>query len=270
MNVAVLRELNSIRTDITLGGSNQSFVVEAENNEFLVVKPHNPDINRWLAPNELICGLLGRAIGGPFLPPYLVELDEELIELSGLRKRPVYQYANLKSGIGFSIEYFAERREVGSLSESQRDSLNNPEQAIHVLTLDAWVHNLDRNNGGNLIFVPNEPGKKNQRLTMYAIDQELAFDGLDWGSQELHQAKPLVQVENRLSILEKLSRRHWQISLEVVLQRVEAVSKADLKHILAQLPTEWDVSELQKEAMLDYLLERQKLIRPVFERFFGI
>jgi hypothetical protein len=275
LNVPILRQINAIRTDITLGGSGNAFVIEAEDNELFVCKAHNPPaVDQWVVPNELLATLLGRAIGGPFLEPYLVELDEDVLEISDIRNKfnLNFHYSTLKSGIGFSLKFFEQRRD-GTLTDKELARVINPEQSISILLLDSWVHNTDRNNAGNLIFVPDDSKKRQEKFTLYAIDQALAFHGLPWDSDELQESRDHPIVENRLPIIERLAREcviKDKGYLEKALKQVETVTSGDLQHLIEQIPDEWQVTRTQKLKIMDYLLVRQLLLRPLFEQFYGL
>jgi hypothetical protein len=269
------RQANTIRLDLPLRGTHLVLVVEDDNNELLVVKPHNPPDSRWIVPNELLAALLGRAIGGPFLEPYLVHLDQDVIDASGITQRKSYAAQMLGPGIGFSIPYFEERQE-GNLNTTDLKLLSNPEEVIPILILDCWLWNIDRDNPGNLLFVKekskSKAGNGNPQFTMYGIDHAYIFNGQDWDSQELVDKRQEVEVQKHLPIMKDLAWRgdtKTRVALvKDYIQKVKSLSKTDFTWMLNQLPTAWGVSSSEKSAIMDYIIERQVLVEGALKSHF--
>ena len=257
-------------------GSTQGALAVILKNEPIqaVIKPqYSPDKLR-IGPNELIVNLLGSLIDAPVLEPLFVTLREGHYNEESMGMPPPLL------GRCFGTRYMANTFDGNAVysNEERLNTLSNPEQAIPILLLDAWVNGYDHAYDNNLLFVPNSDRKNRRGLTlkMYTIDYGLAFTAYNsshtvWGEEWTVDSLKIGQyneiaIDSTAQLLIKLARLHRSY-LENYLKKVEIVDKKDLRNIMNLLPMEWGVSEAEKIALLEFLLERQKYLRPYFNNF---
>jgi hypothetical protein len=265
----VRREAAAIRNIIYGYNSSLVLVVQDVNREILAVKPHIPADNPWSAPNELVAALLGRAIDDSFLQPYLVDVEEDVLEASNIPNIKTYAATMMSPGIGFGVPFLADAR-TGTIPQSDLLGLTNPEHALAVLILDCWLYNVDRNNEGNLLFesVRATPKSKVTALTMHAIDHALCFEGYAWDSNDLAYIAKDVKVMPHLPVIKEIAnRKNVKKHVEKYLRNVEELEKGDIEWVLSQIPVAWGISDIEKSAIISFIRERQPYIRPTIKNF---
>jgi hypothetical protein len=259
------RQAQFIETNIQLNSTQGALVVRVEDGELLVIKPQNEVIGLRLGVNELISALLGLAIEAPVIEPQFVELDQAVLESSGLKIRPVFHYQKIRTGLCFGVKYFPEISNATILGKTPEKVVINGEKAVPLLILDSWVHNTDRWNLGNLIFV--RTGKRTK--TMYGIDFGSAFGSTMWTTRDIIRNQNILTVENHGSVLDALAKTNLG-KLDYYLKKVEAVTREQLEILVDQVPLSWRVNNREKLCLINYLENRKALLRPTFEKFLAL
>jgi hypothetical protein len=263
------RHAAAIRDIIYNRNSSLVLIVQDMSREILAVKPHIPADTRWTAPNELIAGLLGRAIDESFLQPYLVAIEQEVIEASSIPAMRNYSASMMSPGIGFGIPFLADAR-TGTIPQNELSKITNPEHTLAILILDCWLYNVDRNNEGNLLFesVRATPKSKTTALTLHGIDHALSFEGNAWNIDDLSSLAKEVTVMRHLPIIGEIAnRKSVKKHVEKYLKRLEDLEKKDIEWILSQIPEAWGISNTEKSVIMDFIRERQPYVRPAIQKF---
>ncbi|MBB6320551.1 HipA family kinase [Paraburkholderia tropica] len=102
--------------------------------------------------SELICSVLGRALGLPIPRPYLIRIKRKTLEssqrwASGESERYTFGCAEVSSSTAFS-------QLVAQDSDYAKKLLRKWDLYPHTVTFDEWVANLDRNQS-NILFSAN-------------------------------------------------------------------------------------------------------------------
>ncbi len=258
-----------------LGSTQGALLVTVQKERFqVVIKPRYKPGGLRIGLNELIASLLGRMIDAPVLEPLFVTLLDAQIKGANLQTQiPL-------SGRCFGTKYISGTIDGDALSNNDNKlrRVNNPEQAIPILLLDAWVNGRDHLYNRNLLFAPDlkQISRRNPIVQMYSIDYGLAFTaynspdtiwGSEWTIKSLGIAKNNgIAIDPSAEILIKLFGKH-RSKLNNYLEKVEIIKKEDLVDIMSLLPVEWGTTEAEKDALVRFLLVRQKLLRPFFEDF---
>jgi hypothetical protein len=125
-----------------------------------------------------------------------------------------------------------------------------------LVVLDNLVVNMDRNNPGNNLIQTTPRG-----LEYKTVDFSEILSGRSWTVETMAVAKTyrhLVPVFTVLAlpVTGILSFSPW-------LERVEALSDAEVANMLSGIPDSWQVTDVEKKAIADFLLGRKVLVREI-------
>ncbi|MBI3640661.1 MAG: hypothetical protein HY223_10200 [Thaumarchaeota archaeon] len=197
--------------------------------------------------NEYVCGKLAKKIDMPVAEPQVIEIDQELIDVSnGLIERKV------KAGKHYGTILIPDSTNVGKQIAQQMDikKIVNANQVAGMIVFDTFVCNADRN-ADNSIIVPIDETREKYRYVL--LDHGLCFGGGNW---------TIPQIEN-LPIA--FSNIPWNISgitdesnFTAYIEKLKALEKKDFKEILDSVPKEWRMPELEVNALLTVLEKRDE------------
>lgn len=215
---------------------------------------------RWyysgtMVANEMIAARLAQLLEIP-----VVELEQaEIADPDG----------NARQGI-VSREHTA--RELISWQEAGAKVRSDPRKYVKhldslqaLVVFDAWIMNVDRATGKNLILYRNEPHEK---YDWYLIDHGLALFGSPskwaknpygsayWGLlwQYYHVPKGLLQLQSSPD------------KLEPMIRKIESIRKSDIVRIVRQVPERFLPVE-QRDFTVKLLTDRQKQLRGIIRRW---
>jgi hypothetical protein len=239
-------------TPLREGGSLPA-IIEADDDGMYVLKFRGAGQGQKVLIAELLCGLLGRALGLPIPEIVLVELDpiigqnEPDSEIQALIKA--------SAGLNLALDYLP-----GSLAGDPLNVLNvDPQLASQVVWFDSFVMNVDR--------TPRNPNLLWWHRKLWMIDHGAAlYFQYTWNDY-----------------LERATSRFQAVRDHILLPVASAIAEADaalapqvtpelLDTLVAHIPEEWlgDVPnfatrEEQRAAYAAFLLKRLEMPRGFVE-----
>jgi hypothetical protein len=200
--------------------------------------------------NEYVVGKLAKLLSLPVIPFELVYITDEFImktpELHSNQNKydPGYQYGCL-----YIDNYFV----LADLEESppSKAEIKNRDMLAGITVFDQWVFNSDRNVTNLLLEPLNEGG-----YYVHMIDHGRCFSGrYGWSAQTLSQ-KPDYKVYNHVyrwcfSLLDD----HEELTFFV--ERIVSLPNELIYEVIQSIPEEWEVSNDDREALYNYLVEQK-------------
>jgi hypothetical protein len=234
-------------------GGAQAHLMRCSDGHYYVVKfQNNPQHSRILV-NELLATRLAASIGLPTAPVAVIEVSEELIELTPeLAIQVGNARTRCRAGFQFGSRYPGEPGQVAVhdfLPDELLPETENIEDFAGMLVFDKWTGNT---NGRQVIFF-RESGRSG--YSGWMIDQGFCFNAGEW---DFHDA-PLRGLYARNRVYEGISGMK---SFEPWLARLNGkVNENLLDGIASEIPGEWyahDQDALYR--LLEQLLRRRKVV----------
>jgi hypothetical protein len=166
----------------------------------------------------------------------------------------------------------ARAREMTTWNEAAPEIVLHPEKYVKdigllssLVVFDAWIANVDRANGKNLILHRNQESDK---YDWYLIDHGLTLYGPPrkwergvWNSpfwdqlwQHYHVPKGLLRLQSSESVLLPMIRK------------IEAVKESEIERIVGKLPQE-ELGGIERRIIMQLLIYRQKRLRGIIKRW---
>lgn len=199
-------------------------------------------VNEWLAAN------LARLLELPALTTNIVYMPD-----AALADLPVHRNSAYKSGKHLAVPFLPHVKSYLELHEPlEKSSLNNHEHLSGMLLFDQWINNNDRSRT-NILFEE----KKDGTYFFWMIDHGRCFPGAyEWNAETLAQ-EPVYRVH--------MPVYKWACSLldgpdplYKYCEKIMNVSPDLIWSLLNQIPSEWEVSQAEKEKLLAFL-KRERL-----------
>lgn len=225
-------------------GGSMPAIVEASDDGMYVTKFHGAGQGPRALVAEVVCGLLGQALGLPV--PHLVrmEMDEGIARLEG--HDDVRDLLNRSIGLNLGVDYLP-----GCISydPAVRTSME-PRLASAITWFDAVTGNVDRTaRNTNMLWWHG-------RVWLIDHGAALVFQH-DWESALTREVAgfPLVRTHVLLPLAAEMERVHHELA--------QRITRSLLDDILAQVPAEWLALEspfpdvtAHRKAYVDMLLRR--------------
>jgi hypothetical protein len=236
-------------------GGAQAQLMRCSDGFYYVVKfQNNPQHPRVLA-NELLGTLLAARLGLPVPPVAVIEVRQELIDLSeelcilrGMEREPC------RAGFQFGSRFPGDPAQVAVhdfLPDERLDDTENLDDFIGMLVFDKWTCNT---NGRQAIFLAQADPSAVARYQARMIDQGFCFNAGSWDFPDA----PLRGLYARNRVYRSVRGVE---SFELWLARLERIKEADLDEIARQIPPEWiDGDHDALYGLLERLLRRRKRI----------
>jgi hypothetical protein len=135
-------------------------------------------------------------------------------------------------------------------------SLSNAATLPGLIVLDNLLVNMDRNNPGNNLVQTTAKG-----LEYKTVDFSEILSGRNWTVETVEATKnarylvPVFPVI-ALSVKSLSSFSPW-------LEQVEGVSEVELVQILSGIPEDWQMTDVEREAILDFIITRKAMVREI-------
>ncbi|WP_052487347.1 HipA family kinase [Gordoniibacillus kamchatkensis] len=208
-----------------------------------------------MVANEIIAAELARKVG---IPVVVLE-HAELAGPDGVVRRGI-------------VSREAAAREVITWKDASAEVRSRPGKYVKnlgklrgLVVFDAWIMNMDRATGKNLILYRNSP---NEKYNWYLIDHGLTLYGspykwekYPYGSEYWNQLWRYYHVPKGLLRLQSSG-----VKLEPMLRKIEAVSKADIVSIVDGVPGQF-LPVAQRDFIVTMLTDRQKELRGIIQRW---
>jgi hypothetical protein len=216
--------------------------------------------NQWyysgpLLANELIAADLAKLLGYP-----VAQLEEAIV---------LDQDANPQKGV-VSLEVSAPQ--IVTWHDVNEEVVKNPEQYVNQIELlstlvvfDAWIVNVDRASGKNLVLYRNHSSEK---YHWYLIDHGLALYGSprkwkrgDYDSPFWNKLWMYYHVPKGLLRLQSSASR-----LEPMIGKIESLKESDIENVLSKVSQEYFRDE-ERYFIKRLLLYRQKRLRKIMKQW---
>ena len=138
-------------------------------------------------------------------------------------------------------------------------TLQNAPMLAGVVLLDLLIDNWDRTRGNMNLLLHRESGRQHLKL----IDLSVAFGSAVWELGNL-RAVDLPPPSERLpysgELDDVLATIKVEKDFEPFLRRLNELSEARLRAIVSSVPGEWQVTDAEREALLNYLSQRVRAL----------
>lgn len=245
----ILLEILKVIRPIPLGATNP-YLVECDNGKKYVAKfCGNPDGKRVLI-NEYVSSSLGKLLDLP-IPNF------ELANIDLSKFKNDLPNINLIDGTVFCSEWLEKVDAVPGYYILTK--VANKYDAIKILIFDVIIGNNDRNPGNLLINFKNN--------SLVAIDHSHVFiDQALWTEITLNRL-----IGEKISISEMsrfnynnlsqcLNDNNYVDEIKKFVHKIKLIKKADIEKIVDSIPSDWDIKNNEKEALINFLMDRIKRI----------
>jgi hypothetical protein len=208
-----------------------------------------------LFANEYIAAKLAKRLGFP-----VAKL--RLATVQGPDGNPQKGFVSIKKQAGEVTTWHDADEEVIQQPENY---VNNLDMLRMLVVFDAWIVNVDRANGKNLILFRENPSDK---YDWYLIDHGYTLFGPPrkwergaWNSSLWDQLWSYYHVPKGLLRLQSSEE-----ALEPMIRKIESVKEADIDRIISRVPKE-DLGKDERSFIRRLLLYRQKRLRSIMKRW---
>jgi len=224
-------------------GRSMPILVQGGQGDLLHVKlKHNPQGTRTLT-SEWIGNLLGQWVGAPVPEVVLVRLER-----SQLKDFSVLAQRRWRSGLQFGTRYLphSERWDSGRSLAGVHNLDDLPMAAL----FEAWLYNTDVKNS-HVLWMPDIEGGR-----LVVTDHGFIFPhGPNWEIEDLIRHTHRFPHINVFHAIAQSVSHPFQFG--EALHRIQSVTADQLSDLMASIPSEWPLSSRRRDALIDFLLERQ-------------
>lgn len=234
------------------GASNAHYFLCEDANEYVVKFMHTQHGKTVI--NELVGSSLALKIKLPTPDVVLVNLSEEIVTLSDdLKKR------NIQPGIHVGILRLPkDALDFSYLTDDMLldKNLINNDELYGVINFDNWLINTDRNNPGNnmIEFLPDN------KMRFVIIDFGHCFTGPSWNTT-LQESKSKEEIMSAFPFI--LRRLIGMNGFENWFNEIENLNDTEVDVIVSSIPNSWNLTDKEKEVLLDFIKHRKKLVRKI-------
>lgn len=217
-----------------------------DGNDYVVKFKNNPTGTRMLV-NEYVAGKLAMLLNLPVVPFRTVYITRKFIEANA----SLFQ-SGFRSGYQFASLFIKDSTYLPKEFDSNQPiNITNREQLSGVIAFDYWLGNIDRNRKN--LLLKSIPGIGYE---FYMIDHGHCFMDSMWTVETL-KAMP------DMSDSWRKAHRHYIFLLQgdggiaAYIKRIIEVPRKVLESVVRSIPADWDVSEIEREALIEFLVESQ-------------
>jgi hypothetical protein len=251
--VKASRPISPIKNGVT-----KPYYIACDDGEIYAVKfKQNPEGARVLA-NEFVCAELAQKLYLTTPIPSTIQISREFIkDYSGIISEHIG--SDIQSGLHFGTMQIKKAFQITNTRMIK--SASNIDIVPEILIFDQLVCNTDRDrNGGNLLF----DFAKNE---IVVLDHSHAFDlGAIWDAAQLRHriGNPFFLFDSYGYVYKKLIPFiSGNNPFHSIISKLKGISNEAIWHIISNIPDEWDVSELDKRALHNYIIDRKERIHEV-------
>lgn len=225
-------------------------LIECDNGNVYVVKFLREEFKRSVI-NDWVAYRLGKLINFPmpecsilFVPEHIIQSSESLLK------------AGVSAGHAF-----------GSLFKENKISVNNNTLArcenidtlADMFLFDMWINNRDRNRNNMIIVNDYQP-------TLLFIDHEKAFCGRNWEGRDLIKYSKILNLKwskNQNYLIQHLKRKDL---FQKPMHLIQSLTITQIENAMHSIPKEWNVKESEQEYLIDFLVQRRKLLEETIQQ----
>jgi hypothetical protein len=239
-------EVLSFEREVGNGVTNPLFM-RCSNDLYVVKTLGNKDGPKVLI-NEFVCYKLAKLLDLPIPDAALVHINKEIIDSS-----PKLIELGVRPGWHFGSQVI--KKATTSIQPPMLKLIQNTEDIPSIILFDQIIYNEDRTlNKGNLLL-----DLKEKKLLI--IDHSHVFKiGAIWDKTQLELIN-----QDGLCLVKDFHGHNYKVLLKYVngfnpfnkiMQRIETISKVDLEWCFYEIPEEWNLSNDDRNALMDFLWYR--------------
>lgn len=254
---------NAIRAaaPIKNGSTRPYYLICDDGCTYAVKFKQNPQGSKAIV-NEYICSEMAKILELPIPDPILVNVTddfltsngEKLSEFVGDTILPGTHFGTKKIKKAFSIE---QSSAIGSML----DFATNLDVISEIFIFDLFICNKDRDsNGGNLLF----DATSNQ---IVILDHTHVFDlGTIWECSQLNMriGEPFKLINPEGFVYRRLVPYVvGRNPFGKIINKLNGMTYDQISHIINNIPAEWEITNDEKNALINYLVDRKNRIEEV-------
>lgn len=229
------------------GYSKPQHILFSDGHSYVVKFKNNSSGTRILV-NEFIAGKLGQLLSLPIIPFEIVQISDDFLKESQLVNNHKFT-----SGSQFASLFIDHCIQLSRDSNNEHVKVTNQEHLALMIAFDLWIGNTDRKEN-NVLLQPAENGQ----YYLHMIDHGRCFSKALWTVKDL---KKMPKMEVKLNV------HQWSASflqgnheLKAAIEKIIAIPEAAIREVIQSIPTDWEVSEVEREAVVNHLLNGRKLL----------
>lgn len=219
-------------------------------NEYVVKFINNRSGTRVLV-NEYVAGKLAQLLSLPVVPFRLVYIAKKFIN-----ENPTLIEHNFQSGYQLASLYIKDSsvlKEFLPLDQIYEIKISNRDKLAGVIVFDYWIGNYDRNRSNVLLkLLPNG------EYQCYMIDHGHVFGKSSWTIETLKETIPDMATSWRKVHSRFFSMLQGEEEIAAYIDKIMKVSDQTIHQIVRSIPRDWDVSDQEKEALAEYLIQSRR------------
>ncbi|MBB5148613.1 HipA family kinase [Ureibacillus thermosphaericus] len=238
-------------------GITQPFIINDSQGNSYVCKVFEEDHGQKHLVNEYVCYCLAKMLNLPIPDAKLIHLNDEIInENEDLVNR------NIKSKIAFGSILLNDVKT--NLTPPLLEYCKNTEVIPSIILFDQLILNEDRaTNDGNLLF-------DFKKKKLYIIDHSHVFEhGTIWDATTLKQI-----IESKKLLVDNFNKKYYRMLNRYIngynpfnefLNKINNIGENVITEIVYSIPNEWDLSDKDSNALIEFLLHRINMIPDILE-----
>ena len=235
-------------------GATKPYVIECtDGNQYVAKFPGNPDGTRVLI-NEYVCACFAQMLQLP-IPSF------ELLFINNIESYSNYlEGIELVNGTVFCSRMIDKASQVPGYRALSK--VSNRDDIVKILIFDVIIGNNDRNPGNLLINL------KNKSLVMIDHSHVFIYEAI-WDADQLKKT-----IKSEISIGEMnqfsfnmLSVEISKVDKEVIKkfkEKIKSINKDDIINIVNSVPSDWNITNDDKEALAEFLYNRIERIDEIY------
>jgi hypothetical protein len=229
------------------GYSNPQFILFSDGRKYVVKFKNNPQGTRMLV-NEYIAGKLGQLLALPVVPFEVVNISDDFI-----KEYPILSKRKFTAGNQFASLFIDNCVHLSRDSQNENVKVSNRNHLAEMLVFDLWIGNTDRKEN-NVLLEPAEQGE----YFLYMIDHGRCFSNTKWTIKTL-QKMPEMVIDMKVH---KWCTTFLQSQSEInaAIEKIMAIPEKAIHEVIKSIPDDWDVSEMEREALVTHLVNAKQLL----------
>jgi hypothetical protein len=219
----------------------------SDGHTYVVKFKNNPSGTRVLV-NEYVAGKFGQLLSLPVVPFEVVQISDVFI-----KDYPILSKHKFTSGSQFASLFIDNCIHLERKSRNENIIVSNREHFAGTIVFDLWIGNTDRKEN-NVLLEPAENGE----YYLHLIDHGRCFSNADWTVKSL---KKMPDMNVKLNV-HKWFASHQPNENELLkaIEKVMNISEEAIYNIINSIPDDWDVLDMEREALVTHLVSGQKLL----------
>lgn len=232
-------------------GRSKPQLIRFNNGKEYVVKFINNKSGTRVLVNEYVAGKLAQLLSLPVVPFRVVYIAKKFIN-----ENPTLFEHNFQSGYQLASLYITDSavlKKFLPLDQIYEIKISNRDKLAGIIAFDYWIGNYDRNRSNVLLkLLPNG------EYHCYMIDHGHVFGKSSWTIETLKEIIPNMATSWRKVHSRFFSMLQGKEDIATHIDKIMKVPDQMIHQIVHSIPRDWDVSDQEKEALAEYLIQSKK------------